>query len=450
MSKGTSGAPGWPAGPAAAPAPEVLVAHLGPDLDDATLVRAVQAGEQEAFDVLFRRHYATVRRVCARRLASVGEAEEIAQASFVRAYERIDQCTEDRRFGAWVQVIAFRLCADAWRVRARTTPMAEPSLAGGEGVGGHESCEDALLRSERAAAVRRALSALPRRQREVIVARDLEGRRPREVAAALAVSVGAVDSLLLRARRRMVAACRATGVEHGGVSAQVSTSSLAATSAASSAGPLVRPLARMVESVTAAVDAAGAGVAATLGLGSAGPTVAQRVAGLVGAGALALTPLAPGGGPGDTSVPAAPGVVAVVLPASLPGRLVGGIALPAPGSVALPGGTVPQIPAVAVPSATLPAVPALPAVAVPGAVAVPAVPGAGALPDAAAVLAGPTAAADELVDSLAAAVGSVQGLVSAALAPVAALPGAPPDGDQPSATEGLLRAATPPAREEVR
>jgi DNA-binding CsgD family transcriptional regulator len=57
--------------------------------------------------------------------------------------------------------------------------------------------------------VQEAIALLPDRQREVVVARHLEGRRPPEIAAALGLSVGAVDSLLLRARRRL-----ATNYEH--------------------------------------------------------------------------------------------------------------------------------------------------------------------------------------------------------------------------------------------
>ena len=186
----------------------------GKVVDDATLVTAAQAGDGEAFAVLFRRHHDTVRRVCERRLPSPGDADDVAQEAFVRAYERIEQCGGERRFGAWVQVIALRLCGDAWRAGARTTPVADPAppLAAS---GSADTCAEALLRKERAAAVRCALATLPARQREVIVARDVEGRRPPDVAAALAVSVGAVDSLLLRARRRLAMACQTAGVEHG-------------------------------------------------------------------------------------------------------------------------------------------------------------------------------------------------------------------------------------------
>lgn len=336
------------------------MAHPQTALDDAALVGAAQAGDAGAFEELFRRHYTTVRRVCARRLASLSDADEVAQAAFVRAYERIGQCTDERRFGAWVQVIAFRLCADWWRARDRITPMADPPAAE-DRMPVRDSCEEALLRREQVAEVRRALDTLPRRQREVLVARDLEGRRPREVAAALAVSVGAVDSLLLRARRRMVASFRAAGVEAGGVSPEVSAASLAATSVASSAASLARPAGRLLQSVAAALDAAGAGVASAFGLGPATPTVAQRVAGLVGAGVLAVAPLAAGPPGHEAAWPPPPVSIPLALPVD---RLTGGLVLPpgAPPSLAVPGvspGAAPPAPGMP-DTSSAPALPAVP------------------------------------------------------------------------------------------
>lgn len=182
--------------------------------DDRTLVVAVQGGDAAAYEELFRRHHTSVKRVCARRLGSQLEADEVAQAAFVRAFERIDRCIGDRRFGAWVQVIAQRLCVDLIRARSRTTPDDDPvrdqrpALHVASAPDAGTATEEALARRERTASVHAALALLPDRQREVVVARHLEGRRPPEIAAALGLSVGAVDSLLLRGRRRLARSVR--------------------------------------------------------------------------------------------------------------------------------------------------------------------------------------------------------------------------------------------------
>jgi RNA polymerase sigma-70 factor (ECF subfamily) len=204
--------------------------------DDATLVAAVQGGDAEAFAELFRRHYPGVRRACARRLRDMAEADEMAQAAFVRAYERIDRCGGERRFGAWVQVIAQRLCIDSMRARARTTPQEEP-IRGDRAIGPNGP-EENLLRRQRAADVHVALASLPPRQRSVVIARDIEERRPGEIAAALGLSIGAVDSLLLRARRRLASVYRATSEQ--GVASAASSSAVATTALAAGRGPILR------------------------------------------------------------------------------------------------------------------------------------------------------------------------------------------------------------------
>lgn len=188
-------------------------------VDDGALVEAVQAGEVSAFAALFERHHATVVRVCDTRLGDIGEAEEVAQAAFVRALERIDQCTGDRRFGGWVQTIALRLCTDHHRSHARTRVAADPIeevgrmapflTAPGPGP------EDAVLAGERRHHLGAVLAALPARQRRVLRERHLEGSSPAAIALAMGLSVGAVDSLLLRARRRAASSYASLAAERG-------------------------------------------------------------------------------------------------------------------------------------------------------------------------------------------------------------------------------------------
>ena len=333
------------------------------ELDDADLVFAAQQGDTEAFAELFRRHYAAVRRICARRLGNLADADEVAQAAFVRALERIHQCEGERRFGAWVQVIAYRLGADARRSQARAVPSDEPVT--GDAALGPNSCEDALLRAERVEEVRSMLLTLPTRQREVIIARDLEGRRPGEIAASLGLSLGAVDSLLLRARRRMASAWQAASVEHGAASVQVTTASLAATTT------VARPEAvgRILAAVRDAVDRLSLHMANVLGLtpgGSAWAHTFGRLAatGVVLAGpALGLSALkAPSAAHGPAahagllglSAPSAPSVPSAQPPAAPDTP---------PISTTVPGMPVVDLPALSAPNALVPASAAQPTAA---------------------------------------------------------------------------------------
>ncbi|MGH8993023.1 MAG: RNA polymerase sigma factor, partial [Acidimicrobiia bacterium] len=167
---------------------------------DSGLVHQAQAGSTEAFAELYRRHYPAVVASCRRQ--GTADAEEVAQVAFLRAFERIDRCQGEARFGAWIQVIARHVSVDV--ARARTRDLARPAVAVLPGTSA-DWPEEHALRQERVETLRSVMGRLPRRQREVLYARDVEGRRPPEIAAAFGLSLGAVDSLLLRARRAAAA-----------------------------------------------------------------------------------------------------------------------------------------------------------------------------------------------------------------------------------------------------
>jgi RNA polymerase sigma-70 factor (ECF subfamily) len=308
--------------------------------NDASLVDAAQAGDSDAFAELFRRHHSAVRRSCARRLGDLREADEIAQAAFVRAWERIDRCAGERRFGGWIQVIAHHLCIDAIRERGRVAPS--DSTGDDAHAPTADQPEARILRSEEADLVQLALADLPPRQRKVLVARHLEDRRPGEIAAALGLSVGAVDSLLLRGRRRLAAAVERLSDDHGTISA-ASASSVAAGMAGSSS-----KFVNFVESVQETLSRASYQVAASLGMvpGVTGPV--QRAAAAVAiTGAAATGAIAPHAQPALPAVPP----VAVTKPV-----------LPATPALSVPN-AVPRTPALQLPTPTVPAIDrALPAV----------------------------------------------------------------------------------------
>jgi RNA polymerase sigma factor (sigma-70 family) len=291
-----------------------VVASIRDLQDDANLVLATQAGDPEAFAELFRRHYVAVRAVCGRRLGSVVDADEVAQAAFVKALERIDQCGGEHRFGPWVQVIAARLCIDLIRARSRTTPEEDP-LEGRNERATVGLPEEALLAAEDRREVHQALAALPSRQREVVIARHLEGRRPPEIAAALGLSLGAVDSLLLRARRRLAISVHTVSNDVGG--ANLSTLSGAAAAGLTATAVVTdNPLSRAASAIGQTLQRAAAAVATAVprvpGLAGASDKIAaSAVAGVVALG-LAAGPAAPPRStpPSGSTWPAAPSPVA--------------------------------------------------------------------------------------------------------------------------------------------
>ncbi|MGH9280700.1 MAG: RNA polymerase sigma factor [Acidimicrobiales bacterium] len=139
---------------------------------------------RQAFDEL----YPQARRLAYRILGNPSDAEDAAAESLTRALTSWKRVGPLQYREAWVLRVTANVAID---MRRRQRP--DPGLVGRNAVTGElEPTEDA----EDAAAIRMALtaalSALPRRQREVIVLRHLVGMREAEVAACLGVSVGSV------------------------------------------------------------------------------------------------------------------------------------------------------------------------------------------------------------------------------------------------------------------
>lgn len=78
-------------------------------------VRAAQHGDVEAFSQLVRRHQAAVRACLAVRLHDSHEAEDLAQETFLTAFQKLAEFDAERPLGPWLRGIAFNLLRNHWR-----------------------------------------------------------------------------------------------------------------------------------------------------------------------------------------------------------------------------------------------------------------------------------------------------------------------------------------------
>ena len=74
--------------------------------DDVALVQRSLAGDSDAYSELVRRHLNGAYAVALSELGDTRDAEDAAQDSFIQALERLEECRDPARFGAWVRTIA--------------------------------------------------------------------------------------------------------------------------------------------------------------------------------------------------------------------------------------------------------------------------------------------------------------------------------------------------------
>jgi len=178
------------------------------EADDA-LMRRAGHGDKAAFAVLLRRHLARATAVAQRIVGNRSDAEEIVQEAFLRCWQKAPEWrpANDRaadgqanraQFATWLYRVLVNLCLDR-----RRRPQPVELEAAGEIADGAADGYDQRLRNETSRRVATAMAALPERQRAALALCYYEDMGNIEAAAALEISVGALESLLVRARRAL-------------------------------------------------------------------------------------------------------------------------------------------------------------------------------------------------------------------------------------------------------
>lgn len=166
---------------------------------DRDLILQARRGETEAFGELVTRYQTSVFNVCYRILHERGEAEDLAQESFIRAYNRIHTFDIEREFGPWIRRVAANLCLNHLESQKVTTELDDERDADSAQL--PEAVQEVSERSEQ---IRSALASLPANYRIVVELRHYQEMSYDEIANELNIPLSDVKSHLFRARKLLV------------------------------------------------------------------------------------------------------------------------------------------------------------------------------------------------------------------------------------------------------
>ena len=163
---------------------------------DQVLIRRCQAGDQEAFVLLFERYKHLVFRTTYLTLGSAAEAEDILQEVFLQVHRSLESYDADRgAFSTWLYRITVNRCLNWRRGRSHTESL---DALDEERLGGAALVCDSYAEDD---TVRRALDGLSRKLRVVVVLRYLWDLSYAEIAEITDVPLGTVKSRLNHATR---------------------------------------------------------------------------------------------------------------------------------------------------------------------------------------------------------------------------------------------------------
>ncbi|MEQ9103964.1 MAG: RNA polymerase sigma factor [Rhodothermales bacterium] len=160
---------------------------------------AIRNGDERAFRRLVEEHLDSVTRTVTGLLGNTQEVDDVVQEVFVKLHANMDTFRGDATLRTFITRIAINRSLDVLRARKRRRWLqAWGTSSDLESAGGSVEATDSVADAERNMALRRALNALPEKQRIVVLLRLVEELSTEETANVLGIKYGTVLSRLKR------------------------------------------------------------------------------------------------------------------------------------------------------------------------------------------------------------------------------------------------------------
>jgi len=175
------------------------------DEEERRLIAGCVAGDAEAFRPLVVRYQRQAFAVAVRMLGSRSDAEDVAQQSFIDAFNALERFRDDgrpRAFSTWLLRIVVNRSKDVLKSKRRTEQPLEREVAGEDAAFAHDPSDPEAQASggQRRRRLEAALLAVPDKYREVLVLKDVEDLSYEEIRTILRLPITTLKMRVVRAR----------------------------------------------------------------------------------------------------------------------------------------------------------------------------------------------------------------------------------------------------------
>lgn len=176
--------------------------------NDQATIRAILAGDKDAYSELVVQHSRSLFRVAFRITGNEADAEDVVQEAFLRGYRKLASFDSRSAFGTWIYRIAVRCALDRLggrgrdedgRVAEETDPEQGAIQLADEAAGP----DRLLLSGEIGAMQEMAMRSLTPTERTAFALRHMEGCTTEEIAAALGIAPNAARQAVFRAVHKL-------------------------------------------------------------------------------------------------------------------------------------------------------------------------------------------------------------------------------------------------------
>ena len=173
---------------------------------DELLVKKVQEGDTNAYNVLVIKYQYKVAQIISKFVANNADINDIAQDAFIKAYKAINSFRGESSFYTWL----YRIVVNAAKTFLESNSKHKNSIdvdspefqsIDEQGILASKDTPDRIIESQELhEVILKAMNDLPKELREAITLREIEGMSYDDMAIALKVPVGTVRSRIFRAR----------------------------------------------------------------------------------------------------------------------------------------------------------------------------------------------------------------------------------------------------------
>ena len=183
-------------------------------IEDQVLVERVLSGDNRAFERLVEKYKKRIYYLAYKMTRDHDSADELAQESFVKAYQALTRFKKGYNFYTWLYRICVNLCINFLKKEKNSIPT--DYVTDKELLQFSRRVSDQLesmINSEQAAIVKQALETIPPDQKAVFILKTYENMTYEQMATVMNCSVGTVMSRLYRARHKLRSALEAAETE---------------------------------------------------------------------------------------------------------------------------------------------------------------------------------------------------------------------------------------------
>ena len=170
-------------------------------MDLSTLLERCRGGDELAWEALVRRFQGRVYGIAYHYVGNPEDARDLSQEAFIRIYQNLELCTDERKFLPWIIRITRNICIDHLRRKKARAPVhqMDPDELTTLRSSGDDPAQLYAAGSLKHM-IHAALQEMTDLNREIILLKDIQGLTLEEIATMLKVPLGTVKSRSNRAR----------------------------------------------------------------------------------------------------------------------------------------------------------------------------------------------------------------------------------------------------------